>query len=1687
MWYTELAMKSMNVNPYDQDISEDILSKFASLKSMLSSQRLTMSLASIMDRKILFSKSVGLLALKHMSNKHRSEQGLNNPRFLLHNLVQNFFQRSYITKRSKILKDLFELALRSDNEKQHNKSRLFALKYFSSSLNKSFLDFYKKLKDNKAERLAQMKILLTSFRIANKNKLLDVFKKLSDHALGSQHRLASRPMGRMMTAREQASETKKNLIFFYQIVYAQKSKLFQCFQTLKNPTFEKKQITGGLEIVIGTVEAQNQAFKQQFLNSLFKISRKIHFRYAQLARTLQKLAQRKMATTWFRLHRIQNIEDKRLVAANRIGKISLEPSEQNVSSLLLPCLAKLVFLLKNSDQESINNNLIKNFDRYLAVRSEYDENRNSLIARRANLKFANRIFLEENQSLEARSKFLELSAKDLADKNRKINLEKSNFASVSTKAFDSINSFSENLDVLQKQLQDQRELMVHIKSERKNLKHELSATTEEVNRHLASGPLINIEDLETNVPNKSISQVNFHQNNTPPMTSMDRADRDNFEIRPKYSMEMSADESMIRKYTIEQPFSRNVRPANFAKSIDDASSRNFILKSAIEERTQAEATLIKFVEESDMIRSSMEEAEKGIELAKEKLQQLEERLVHQEMRLIDLQDRRGMVVLEKNACKRHNEKDKKRLEEIKKEIQSLESNPQNSEENRLKLEELRSDQAASFEKLRENATKVANFEVKMSELAEIQKELSKEISESKSEKSKMESESKDLAEKKKALETVFEAKTEQIKDLKKRIGNPQVDNYDYESKRQMGQNVTKRITVASENCGPETAIQDLRAQLSLLEKDLMKYQEEKGALIIQKNSKQKQSKLLMSKLAQASTKIMALESQAELDQLQETELAELRVIKDDLLGKLGDVTSSIQSCDQKTAESNAKINQVTAKIQNLKNEIEQFEKNGPNETFLSKENLIVTFKNPRNFSQEHIARNTFANSEFVINPQGNGFNFKNNQGFFSSHDLKRHIGEKIVELQKELRENTARLEKQRQIVIEGEQMLYLKSREFDQMKLKNELSAERLNGWNNAIKANCCLIVDQRDEQINVGKAISENKRRMFANRQLITEVNRKLKSLELKKDEPVRFIRTIDSEMQTESMDYLSQIRLLTDNSDNLHRKQKTILLSSDLDVLQSWLPKKFELVLSQPANYFVIRATAGMQNNSMLAEIENNYSFDENGFKFIKRDPFESKNDVEISGDYEDYFPDQSNNDFNNAFMPDSTNPQTNLYDSYKFNQTMVEINFHPKKEAPLKLLNRRPAKDFPMSDVKIYEKIVDLNGRFESKTSRLLKSINGPVKRAMSETLQDLKLRTSKTQLKRFFTTLYNWKLATLDASKDKLLNQAKRFKHSLFLLLHFAAKKQEFRAFKQIAFESGLSRQQAFFKLLPVAVRANVAHRKNLKDILTYWYHIKDENKWYGKVMKSMIFKSSLHPQIALWRLKLFRRKTSPISPQMTKGLLYLMDWYNDKQVDNIGRAFFKLSAEFRAHDYSSKIQSHISEYSNEQMSDYDSFDAEDFKDHMPHSQIQDYDNEQKERQIRFMKVNRLFELMSLKRKRLHLKYFNLLQRRALAPPAAAKQQGLGYQRERQKNLEAGEQYLQNMQFIIEQNLKCKQEIHHKDRQIVSLRSQLDQKQSDLLLLRNNFMFVFIEKIEKICSRHNRSEIGRSLKLFFRKLK
>ena len=82
-----------------------------------------------------------------------------------------------------------------------------------------------------------------------------------------------------------------------------------------------------------------------------------------------------------------------------------------------------------------------------------------------------------------------------------------------------------------------------------------------------------------------------------------------------------------------------------------------------------------------------------------------------------------------------------------------------------------------------------------------------------------------------------------------------------------------------------------------------------------------------------------------------------------------------------------------------------------------------------------------------------------------------------------------------------------------------------------------------------------------------------------------------------------------------------------------------------------------------------------------------------------------------------------------------------------------------------------------------------------------------------------------------------------------------------------------------KLLPIAMTTNNKIKNSLTSRLRLWNQMRNDNRWHTKALKCFIQKASLHPQIALWKLKLFKRKdanTEEIKLAVDKLIAFIGD-------------------------------------------------------------------------------------------------------------------------------------------------------------------------------------------------------------------
>jgi hypothetical protein len=81
----------------------------------------------------------------------------------------------------------------------------------------------------------------------------------------------------------------------------------------------------------------------------------------------------------------------------------------------------------------------------------------------------------------------------------------------------------------------------------------------------------------------------------------------------------------------------------------------------------------------------------------------------------------------------------------------------------------------------------------------------------------------------------------------------------------------------------------------------------------------------------------------------------------------------------------------------------------------------------------------------------------------------------------------------------------------------------------------------------------------------------------------------------------------------------------------------------------------------------------------------------------------------------------------------------------------------------------------------------------------------------------------------------------------------------QAFHRI-FDYSQKRNQNFFKkFVPVIVRADENLKNLLMDVLQYWYNVRGESNWTQRIIQHFVFRASLTNQIAMLRLKMFKKK------------------------------------------------------------------------------------------------------------------------------------------------------------------------------------------------------------------------------------
>lgn len=348
--------------------------------------------------------------------------------------------------------------------------------------------------------------------------------------------------------------------------------------------------------------------------------------------------------------------------------------------------------------------------------------------------------------------------------------------------------------------------------------------------------------------------------------------------------------------------------------------------------------------------------------------------------------------------------------------------------------------------------------------------------------------------------------------------------------------------------------------------------------------------------------------------------------------------------------------------------------------------------------------------------------------------------------------------------------------------------------------------------------------------------------------------------------------------------------------------------------------------------------------------------------------------------------------------------------------------------------------------------------------------LKLIANMDMCKMYLNSLFRWKLQNVQFNQKKQLDHIKSLRMGLdSIFTHLVFKRLSF-GFRQIQRYQDMRIKGVYRKLLPILFKGDQTYKNTMRNVIRYWSTIKDENRWFTKIIREMVNKSSLEPQIALWKLKIFRKPVKVIPPKVFAGVTRLVKFFtkkNAKMIKEVSNELTKFIV----------IPSPDSELSIDRNPDiYFSESGE-----VENSQ-EDEDLSRANAKLLVLSVKTIFRTLqdrwNVRICSSFIKLRNLAQSYNQSTPKP-KHSAIG--------IEAN-QSLDDVsaKFLLDENVKCKKEMERKDKMITELRSTLEYSRTDLLFLKNSFLYVVLNRIQYLINKHNRETAEHEKRRFLRLL-
>jgi hypothetical protein len=659
-------------------------------------------------------------------------------------------------------------------------------------------------------------------------------------------------------------------------------KLLRCFQEMKCPGFRKNEKMKALQRVAVLMEGASKSSITLAFNRIAQKGQVLYIRSNKLLNVLHKRGVREIAKTFFTLLANQEERPDHFYAVHLAERAVSDHSRfaGERKELLRPIFSKLLLLLRRPNTSDSHASKAYYFDLYIKKRMDDEVEREPIDQLRVRLKLKNNRLKDSNRRLEAENMVIDARLEDFVNHGARL-----------TKA---INTLESQAAIKNSELQ-LLNLRQSLKQERRRLIEVQRSAIEELGSGIEQG-----EAGDGVIPSEfqSLSHIGTSAGREFKANQNDSIGRQGgyggvSSRRGVFSpSRTSVSDGLTKKSemtTCEDP-----------REVEEARERYTRLYG---HKLEVEATLRELMRQKDSIEADLESLTQRAQAFERNKEALHAEQVRNELSLIDLEDRRSTVMMERTGLNSQKNRLKEEVEMLKIRIgQTEESNERRPSSKKELLDHFTREISKIFGSISECSDQIVGCDQALAQIAETQKKVTVAISAAKDEAanfseaiSHLGQDIKRTSSNLEALRKGIEAKTKELEDLHIEVEIPEAKNYFAER--------TFRKEVAGEE-----GSKALRAIVADLEARIEGFRDARMPAVVEKAMLSKQRVKAFKDSLQVKGLIQTAEKAQPLDELQ---LESLRTQLSKLFGVIESLDVRIADCEERVRSGSTEIDRLS--------------------------------------------------------------------------------------------------------------------------------------------------------------------------------------------------------------------------------------------------------------------------------------------------------------------------------------------------------------------------------------------------------------------------------------------------------------------------------------------------------------------------------------------------------------------------------------------------------------------------------------------------------------------------------------------------------------------------------------------------------------------------------------------------------